>query len=97
MTTGKAGTGQTYRLPAEPSHVLDPEDAPVPGHYEATFVAEDGEQVRRYLTDKGRTAVLRMLAAGAERFTRGELEEHTVEPDLAELVARMDAESGEGA
>ena len=97
MTTDAAGTGSTYRLPAEPSHVLDPEDAPVPGHYEATFLTEEGEETRRYLTDKGRTAVLRMLAAGTDRFTREELEEHTVEPDLGELVARMDAESGEGA
>ena len=86
-----------YRLPDEPSHVLDDGDAPVPGHYEATFVADDGHELRRYLTDKGRTAVLRTLAGGSDRFTDEDLETLTVEPDLDRLVERMVAESGEGA
>ena len=86
-----------YRLPAEPAHVLDDEDAPLPGHYEATFVADDGSELLRFLTDKGRTAVLRSLAAGTDRFTREDLETLSVEPDLDTLLERMTAESGEGA
>ena len=85
-----------YRLPAEPSHVLDGDEAPVPGHYEATFVSADGRERRRVLTDKGRTEVLRALADGTDRFTQDEVEALSVEPDLDELVARMAAESGEG-
>jgi len=87
----------TYRIEGEPRHVLDGEDAPVPGHYEAEFVAEGGERVKRYLTDKGRTTVLRILDEGSDRFSEEDLRDHTVEPDLDELVARMAAEGGEGA
>lgn len=94
---GRSDGPRTYGLPAEPSHVLDGDDAPVPGHYEATFVTDDGRRVLRFLTDKGRTAVLRILASGTDRFSERDLEEHTVEPDLEALVARMAAESGEGA
>jgi hypothetical protein len=86
----------SYRLEREPRHVLDGDDAPVPGHYEAEFIADDGERVRRFLTDKGRTTVLRILDEGSDRFSEDDLREHTVEPDLDELVARMAAESGEG-
>jgi hypothetical protein len=86
-----------YRLPAEPAHVLDGEDAPLPGHYEARFVTDDGRELRRYLTDKGRTGVLRLLASGTDRFSEEDLDTLTVEPDLDALVERMAAESGEGA
>jgi hypothetical protein len=86
-----------YRLPKEPSHVLDRDDAPVPGHYEATFVTDEGRELIRFLTDKGRTTVLRILDAGTDRFTQDDLETLTVEPDLDVLVERMAAESGEGA
>ena len=85
-----------YRLEAEPRHVVDAQDAPVPGHYEADFVRDDGERTLRYLTDKGRTTVLRILDEGTDRFSDDDLREHTVEPDLDELVARMAAEAGEG-
>ena len=87
---------RTYRLDDEPRHVLDDADAPVPGHYEAEFQASEGSTVRRFLTDKGRTTVLRMLETGRREFSEDDLLEHTVEPDLDELVARMAAESGEG-
>ena len=96
MTTDTAGTARTFRLPAEPSHVLDPPGSPLSGHYEAVFLTDAGDEVRRFLTDKGRTAILRMLADGTDRFDADALSEHTVEPDLEELLARMDAESGEG-
>jgi hypothetical protein len=87
----------TYRIDGEPRHVLDDDDAPVPGHYEAEFTSDAGERVPRFLTDKGRTTILRMLDEGAETFSEEDLREHTVEPDLDELVRRMAAESGEGA
>ena len=86
-----------YRLPKEPSHVVDGDDAAVPGHYEATFVMDDGRELVRFLTDKGRTTVLRILDAGTDRFTQDDLESLTVEPDLDVLLERMAAESGEGA
>jgi hypothetical protein len=86
-----------YRLPNEPSHVVDDDDAPLPGHYEATFVTDDGRELVRFLTDKGRTTVLRILDAGTDRFTDDDLETLTVEQDLSVLVERMAAESGEGA
>lgn len=76
--------------------MLDEDDAPLPGHYEAEFESDGGERTLRYLTDKGRTAILRRLAEGVHGFSAEEVREHTVEPDLDELVARMAAESGEG-
>lgn len=87
----------TYRLDEEPRHVLDADDAPLPGHYEAEFAGSDGSRMLRYLTDKGRTQVLRSLAEGRREFTEEDIREHTVEPDLDRLVARMAGESGEGA
>lgn len=86
----------TFRLDREPRHVLDGDDAPLPGHYEAEFETDDGGRTLRFLTDKGRTAVLRLLAEGKHEFSDEDLREHTVEPDLDELVARMVDESGEG-
>jgi hypothetical protein len=97
MTSEPLDPAVTYRLDDEPRHVLDAEDAPLPGHYEADFVTPDGGRVRRYLTDKGRTTVLRILAEGTHGFSVDDLRRHTVEPDLDQLVARMAAEAGEGA
>jgi len=87
----------TYRLEREPRHVIDRDEALLPGHYEADFAASDGSTLRRYLTDKGRTRILRALDAGQREFSEDDVREHTVEPDLERLVARMAAESGEGA
>jgi hypothetical protein len=85
-----------YRLVDGPTHLID-ESAPVPGHYEAVFSTDRGERVHRYLTDKGRAAILRSIDKGRREFSREEYLELTVEPEMDALTARMDREAGEGA
>ena len=85
----------SFRL-TDPVHVLDDDDAPIPGHYELDVVSPDGERRRRYLTDKGRAEVLRLLDEGTDEVSAEELDDLTVEPDLGTLLARMDREAGEG-
>jgi hypothetical protein len=94
---GKDVTVATYRIEDEPTFVQDEGDDPLPGHYEAVFVSEDGEPIRRYLTDKGRAEILRAMERGPAELSEEELEEHTVEPALDVLLERMDREAGEGA
>jgi hypothetical protein len=60
-------------------------------------VDADGRRLRRYLTDKGRAEVLRLLDAGRGALTEEQLTDLTVEPDLDVLLERMDREAGEGA
>jgi hypothetical protein len=79
-----------------PTFVEDADDAPLPGHHEARFRSPDGATLTRYLTDKGRAHLLRVMER--RRYLTGdELDEHTVEADMDELLARMDREAGEGA
>ncbi len=87
----------SYRVEGAPRHVLDGDGAPLPGHYEAGFVTEAGTRVGRFLTDKGRAWLLAALEQERRELTQDELDEHTVEPDLDALLARMERESGEGA
>jgi hypothetical protein len=87
----------TYRLVDGPTHVPDPDDEALPGHYEAGFRAADGSVVQRYLTDKGRAWLLRRLDEGDAELSDAELRERTVEPNLDVLVAKMEHESGDGA
>jgi hypothetical protein len=87
----------TYRIDGDPTHVLDDRDAPLPGHYEVELIAPDGSRVRRFLTDKGYAALLRMIGEGRRQLSGDDFEVHTVEPDLDALVGRMDREAGEGA
>ncbi len=86
----------TYRLDEEPPYVLDEGAGPLPGHYEASFVNEDGVRVLRFLTDKGRAEVIRRLGSGGHVFSQEEILEWTVEPDIERLVVQMEYESGEG-
>jgi hypothetical protein len=86
-----------YRLEGTPTSVRDQGSGPLPSHYEAEFTTSEGERVRRYLTDKGRAAVLRRLDDGQRVFSLDEVRDFTVEPDIQALVARMERESGEGA
>jgi len=67
------------------------------GHYEADFLAPDGTVVHRYLTDKGRAWLLQLVDGGRRELTPEELRRNTVGPDLDELVAKMEHESGDGA
>ena len=87
----------TYRIEAEPRYELHGDDGPLPGHYEAELSTDGGERMVRYLTDKGRASVLAILDEGRRELSRQEFEEHTVEPMLDALVARMEREAGEGA
>jgi hypothetical protein len=80
-----------------PVHVLDDDDAPLPGHYEIEVWPSDGEPRRRFLTDKSRAEMLRLMDDGRREISEQELHDLTTEPDLASLLARMDREAGEGA
>ena len=87
----------TYRLEDGPTHVADGEGEELPGHYEAEFRAPDGTVVHRYLTDKGRAWLLQVVDGGRRELSPDELRRNTVPPDLDELVAKMEHESGDGA
>jgi hypothetical protein len=77
-------------------HQLD-DDAPIPGHYEIDVWTADGKPRRRYLTDKGRAEMLRLMDDGRREISEEEFNDLTTEPDLATLLAKMDREAGEGA
>jgi hypothetical protein len=77
--------------------VLDDEDAPLPGHYEVEVWTCDGEPVRRFVTDKGRAALLRLMDEGRTEISEDEVNELTTAPDLASLLDRMGSEAGDGA
>ena len=87
----------TYRLDEAPSHRVDAAGERLSGHYEAVFVTDDGERLTRFLTDKGRAAILQRMDEGQSEFSGDELREFTVEPDMEVLLARTEHESGEGA
>jgi hypothetical protein len=86
----------TYRLEEGPTHVVDEASDPLPGHYEVVF-STDGGRVRRFLTDKGRAAILGSIDEGQRDYSEDEIRELTVEPEMGALTARMDREAGEGA
>ena len=86
-----------HRLQDGPNHVVDGEDDRLPAHYEATFRGADGSTVRRFLTDKDRAWLLVRLDEGDAVFSDDELASNSAPPDLDDLVARMEAQSGEGA
>jgi hypothetical protein len=67
------------------------------GFYRAEFVDENGEPLRRYLTDKGRAELLRRVDDGQREFSQTEIEEMSVTPSLEALEERTDKEAGEGA
>ena len=85
----------TFRV-TEPVHIRRDDGAPIPGHYEMEVVSRDGRRLRRFLTDKGRAQVLRLLDAGQQELSQEEIADLTVEPDLDVLLQRMDREAGEG-
>ncbi len=85
----------TYVLEDGVRHVVDDERSELAGHYEATF-STDGERVERFLTDKGRAELLRLVDAGQRSFTREEIEDLTTPPSFDDLLATMDGEGAEG-
>lgn len=86
-----------YELEDGPRFVEDDDDAPLPGHYEATFRTDDGRVVERYVTDKGRAWLLRMVDDGRSTLSEQEFVDLTTPPTLDDLVAALSAEGGEGA
>jgi hypothetical protein len=88
--------GQPYRLSDGPRHVTGVAGDELPGHYEVAFSDEGGGIVERYLTDKGRAELLRLIDAGQGTFTREELEWLTTEPTIRALLAAMAGEGAEG-
>ena len=86
-----------YELVDGPRFIEDDDDAPLPGHYEATFRTDDGGVVERYVTDKGRASLLRMVDAGRTTLTEQEFIDLTTPPTLDDLLAPVEAEAGEGA
>ena len=84
-----------YVLEEGPRHVLDEPDSPLPGHYEAVFSTEN-QRLTRFLTDKGYGELLRLVDGGQRSFTREELEWLSTPPSTEDLLATMQAESGEG-
>ncbi len=87
----------SYRLEGAPANVDHEGSGPLPSHYVVELITPEGERVRRYLTDKGRAAVLRLMDEGHLAFSAEEVEELTVPADIDALLARMERESGEGA
>ena len=85
----------TYVLENGVRHVVDDERSDLSGHYEATF-SSDGERVERFLTDKGRAELLRLVDAGQRSFTREELDWLTTPPSFDDLLEAMDGEGAEG-
>jgi hypothetical protein len=85
-----------YELEDGPRFIDDDDDAPLPGHYEATFRTDEGEVVERYVTDKGRAGLLRMIDGGRTTMSEEEFAELTTPPTLDDLVAALAAEGGEG-
>ena len=86
-----------YELADGPRFIEDDDDAPLPGHYEATFRTDDGGVVERYVTDKGRAELLRMVDEGRSTLSEQEFVDLTTSPTLDDLIAALDAEGGEGA
>lgn len=87
----------TYRFGDEPTFVFHEDDDRVPGHYELGLSTNTGDRMIRFLTDKGRATILRIMDEGRRELTQEEFDDHTVEPDVDILVARMVREGGEGA
>ena len=87
----------SLRIVDGPSAQEQPPDATTPMRYEAAFAAADGAKVRRYLTDKGRAAMLRLLDEGHDTFSAAQIEELTVPATQEALLERTRRESGDGA
>jgi hypothetical protein len=86
-----------YRLIDGPRHVTHEDRTELPGHHEATFETAAGQRLDRYVTDKGRAELLRLVDAGQETFTGEEMRWLTTEASLEALLASMAGEGAEGA
>ena len=87
----------TFTIEGRPEYVRDRSSSLLSGFYPARFLTDDGRRIQRYLTDKGRAEVLRRLEAGQRELSEEEFDRMTVDDTLDALLARTDAEAGEGA
>jgi hypothetical protein len=85
-----------YQICEPPESVEAGPESRLSGFYRGRFIAPDGERLVRFMTDKGRAGVLRMIDDGLTELTADEFETWTVAPDMSDLEARTVAESGEG-
>lgn len=88
--------GASYRLIDGPRHVAHEDRSELPGHHEATFATAADERFDRYLTDKGRAELLRLIDAGQHTFTLEEVDWLTTEPTMPALLTSMAGEGAEG-
>ena len=65
--------------------------------YEAEIRDGRREEIRRYLTDKGRATMLRLLDDGRRSLSAEEIEVLTVPPEVGALLERTEQESRDGA
>jgi hypothetical protein len=94
--SGNSPAVTTYRIRREPRFLRDDADEPLPGHYEGEFARGDGPPLRRYLTDRGRAEVLRLLEKGEHDLSQEDFDDLTVEPSMEALIARMAREGAVG-
>jgi hypothetical protein len=87
---------QDFRMVDGPYHVLDQDEGPIVAHYAVRFTTTLGEGFERFLTDKGRAEMLRLIDRGQRMFSRTQLDDLTVPPSLEPLMSRIVAEGGEG-
>jgi hypothetical protein len=97
MTIDDRAAAGSLRIVDGPSAQEQSPDASTPIRYEAAFSTVDGARIRRYLTDKGRAAMLRLLDEGRDTFSAAEIEELTVPATQEALLERTERESGDGA
>lgn len=92
------GYGPCYDLRRHrcPRHVVDETSGDLPGHYEVSIRSSEGQVIERYLTDKGRAELLRLMDSDQRTFTWIELERMSTPATIEDLIATMVAESGEG-
>ena len=87
----------SYTLVEGPHDARTPEGNPLASYHHAGFSTDQGERFTRFLSDKGNAEILRRRGEGEVTFSLEELERWTVPPDMDALLARYDAEAGEGA
>ncbi len=87
---------QDFRLVDGPYHVLDQDEGPLTAYYAVRFTTALGEEIERFLSDRGRAEMLRLIDRGQRAFSRTQLDDLTVPPSVEPLVSRIEAEGGEG-
>ncbi len=97
LPSGNESIVTTYRVRGRPRFVRDRPGGPIAGHYEGEFIDADGHRLHRYLTDRGRAEILRLLERGERELSKQDFDDLTVEPTLESLVVQMEREGAVGA